>query len=505
MSDKPHLSATELLAGLLLEGKFFVEGVDREDLSELFHVAAWHSVLLSTYWKLKTLGHLPDGQLEAAWIEAQVSKRTAFRALLSAELRRIGAALSDAGITAIALKGARQLTAGDWSGHLRELSDLDLLIQYSAVEKASSTMTALGYRHVADQDTDHHLCFERFVGGVSLLVELHTQLLSKSTGSKAADVLFWISRKFWTSSVPAGEKVPSFRLLAPQHEMIHLALHLALHHFPPRLKWLVDIKGVAVLLKEEHWEMILSEIQDTPAELPFSYALLVLNRYDPSALPRHIVAWAEGHPQAQLSVALTEALFRTGAIYRMSPAETEALTILHLALMDSDSTSSSTRALPFPPEAIEELARAPMDEIVATAQWLTWASKRGPAWTRLAMVIHHGPEILSGKDTMAKIFRLLADTGPWPRGEARIWEIIQGSRGSTQALMVKLYSLLGLGGSLRQILPLMVPDLIPPLTGTASASLIPAYILRNLLAVPLSFWWLVLGLWIRRSLILTKA
>jgi hypothetical protein len=492
-------SATDVIAALLLQGLPSGSELSRCEPEALFLTANWHHVLLATYSKLAALPELPADFLDVPWLKDEIARRIAYRSLLQKELRRIAEALSAAGVTAIALKSAAYLATEDPQRLTREMSDLDVLVHSGSLLRATKALRGLGYRET-QQDAEHHTVLERTVGQAPLLVELHTELLSSATAGQTAGVLLWLSRHFWGRSRPVSQELSHLRVLDAPDALVHSALHLAFHHFPPKLKWLMDLAGYARQIQEEQWYWLTAALEGTPAEIPFAFALLLLQNYSPEALPGSMVSWAAKHPRAKISADLTVSLFSQREIYKLSLEQGKTLHTLHLRLMGSAETLHPHSPTQLPFEAIPLLAAAPDDQLPEMAQWLTWIDIRGPSWVRMAMLIKEGPDLLKSTSSQAKLFRLLASSGPWPQGERHIWKAIGSSSGNRQALMTKLYCLGGLGGSLREMLPLILPDLFPPSRGLLSRLLLPAYGVRNLLALPGRFWVLLASLWCRRLL-----
>lgn len=486
MKDDPAPGTTEILAKLLLQGCASTAELSLCDPEDLLLTARWHHVLLSTYTRLRRLPGLPEGFLHIPWLRDEVTQRLAFRSVLQRELQRITAVLEEVQANVIALKGAAYLAAGEPRGRLREVSDIDLLVQVGNLTRITKALQALGYIEVQG-GTDHHLVLQRNVGQIRLVVELHTGLLSAATAGHSAGVLSWISRTFWARSRPAYQGTECLRTLDAPHALMHSALHLALHHFPPRLKWLVDLADQAARLQQHDWAEIMNELEGTAAELPFAFALHLLKVLGPSTLPDSVALWAVQHPRALVCASLATGLYRR-QIYLLSQRAEQATLGLHLQLLGAAQPLAPLSPTRVPKQAASLLASTPDEALPEVARWLTWTDINGPCWTRMAMLVEKGPELLSETGPTAGLFRLLAASGPMPQTEGQIWQAIATSTGSRQALMTKLYCLFGLGGPPRVIGRLMLTDLFPPTKHPLSRLLWPAYALRNLMAVPHRFW-----------------
>ncbi len=490
-------SATGVLAKLLLSRPFSAADLAHLGPEELVATARWHHVLLASYRRLSSLPDVPRELLDLPGLKEETLRRRAFRSLLQKELLQATTALSEAGVTVLALKGTASLVENAFLDPDRELSDLDLLVHVGKLHRALAVLKSIGYEE-GRQEAEHHTTLERRVGQVRAVIELHTGLLSPQVAGGSASVLLWMSRRFWSQSRAAGPGPWTVRLLAVHHALIHTALHLALHHYPPRLKWLMDLSAYAARLSEDDWTPVISEVEGTPAEGPLAYALLLLELCSPSSISSSVAEWAGRHPRAALCADMALSLLSRKDIQALSVEQERALHLLHLQVLGASSPQGLPSSAGFPRQAVALTASVPHEDLAQVSHWLTWADLRGAQWARSAMLIEKGPDLLSDSGTMGDLLRALAESGPWPWVEKLIWRAIDQSDGSRRALMTKLYCLCGLGASLREVGPLILPDLFPPVQSLLGRLLLPAYALRNLMAVPLSFWLLLACLSFRR-------
>jgi hypothetical protein len=157
-------------------------------------------------------------------------------------LGRIGAALGAGGLRGVALKGplfGERYYAEPWT---RATTDTDLLVAEDALERASSILAELGYvRDVGPEEErfrkEHHHLHLRHPEAP--LLELHFHAYTGFGRILPSAPL--IER-----SLPMPQQqISALRVLAPEDELVFLAVHAAVHRFL-RLGWLYDL---ALLLR----------------------------------------------------------------------------------------------------------------------------------------------------------------------------------------------------------------------------------------------------------------
>jgi hypothetical protein len=237
-------------------------------------------------------------------------RRAAARSLqVDRTLTEVSAALNQAAIPAIFLKGAFFRTLYP-SPVLRGMDDIDLLTPRDRLEEASQLITALGYerlRPLRRQDdlwlsADHHFIF-RSTKPNQPPVELHWNL-GGSDGEWRTPPLDW----FWDQAVAldANEPYP-IRTLSPTAQLLHQAAHQFLQH-PERvsLKWLYDLHQLVTQYPEQiDWETAMAQA----AAFHWSHALAlalggIRERFD-TPLPGGVLARLERDADPR-SIALFE-------------------------------------------------------------------------------------------------------------------------------------------------------------------------------------------------------
>ncbi len=205
------------------EAEALLDEAERHGLGPLVLDALRASDLLPAPLAARAARELAVARLRTARLEADLA--AALRALAAAEL------------PAVALKGpllARRLYP---EPALRLSSDLDLLVTPAALERAVAALVAAGWHEPAVPVQRHlrrhfaHLHLER-PGGP--LLELHFHIDAAVGRELPADVLLARARR---AVGPQG--APAW-VLAPEDELVTLALHALKHGFA-RLAWLYDL------------------------------------------------------------------------------------------------------------------------------------------------------------------------------------------------------------------------------------------------------------------------
>ncbi len=179
--------------------------------------------------------------------------------------------LAEQHLSAILLKGAALLdTVYGKRVHLRPLSDIDLLIRPSD----ESRMVRLLRRRGFVRDDPANLVFLR--GPVA--VDVHLDLIGAGR-IRSRDLAYRLeASSLWDNSRRSSNQPPhssgGFRLLSPEHQFLHLAVHGLKHSFC-RLIWLVDL---ALVWREVRPDHLLKQAEAWGMERPLSYCLWGLRK-----------------------------------------------------------------------------------------------------------------------------------------------------------------------------------------------------------------------------------
>ena len=206
----------------------------------------------------QSLQALPAGTVPTAVLtplRAASQRAARFNLALVKELTTILAALNNAAIPVIVLKGAYLAQAIYPQLHLRQMGDLDLLVPKERVEEAYTLLQTLDYNYYDDNSSmvdledrpleikinlneGHHLTPLYKDPGLPL-VELHWTLCDpeEARGFDLAAV--------WQRAQPASFLGAAALVLAPEDLILHLCHHAAYHHqFDMGLRGLMDISRV---------------------------------------------------------------------------------------------------------------------------------------------------------------------------------------------------------------------------------------------------------------------
>jgi len=234
-----------------------------------------------------------------------IRRRAALQRLLQRRndevLSEILAALDDAGVEAVALKGPvlGERLYGDPT--LRVAWDLDLMVALRDVPAAKAVLDDLGYLvHPVPADRDpegHHIKASR---DDSPLVELHFRLTS-NFGALIP------SEEFLSRALPyRTARGASCRVLAPEDELFYLILHAAEHLFA-RLAWLLDIKVLLAAHPGLDWAVVADRARAHGVENAFGFATDLIARRMEIATPPGATGPGTGRARAAVAGALLSA------------------------------------------------------------------------------------------------------------------------------------------------------------------------------------------------------
>ena len=178
--------------------------------------------------------------------------------LREAECRRMLAVLQEAEIPVLLLKGSALAWWLYSAPHLRECSDIDLLLaSREAVTRASRLMIEHGYNAGYEQGEHAYelVCRRILSGSLQLDLDLHWALNNAPVFATALsyDELF-------AASIPLDTLGPHARGLSPPHALLHAAMHRAINLYTrvgDSLKWLYDLHLLAEHLTPSEWSVVL--------------------------------------------------------------------------------------------------------------------------------------------------------------------------------------------------------------------------------------------------------
>ncbi|MDB4946860.1 MAG: hypothetical protein JWP97_6394 [Labilithrix sp.] len=209
--------------------------LDPARIEELLATAERHGVAGVAHELLEARGVVPPA------LRDELALRRVARELDHAAhigtLRRIDAALFEARIDAVVLKGPLFAERFYASPAARATSDIDLLVAERELDLATTALRAAGYMASADpheawwRAEHHHIHLESPDG---LPLELHFHAYRGFGGILRSEPL--IARGVVASRPPMS----ALRVLTAEDELVYLAVHAAAHRFV-RLGWLYDL------------------------------------------------------------------------------------------------------------------------------------------------------------------------------------------------------------------------------------------------------------------------
>jgi len=214
-------------------------------------------------------------------------RRSVFNGLnLQAELHRIGAILSPAGLEAVVLKGGVWLWRGWIPPGIRPMRDIDLLLRDEAqAQAAQALLLSAGYVPESPTTPDaKHLPGLRSPTGQ--LVELHTRVIdAPHDGARAAEHR-WRNAAL-TRTLPWNETGPApLRVLDDTDTLLHTILHAAIdHQFNNGPLLLIDVEAL-VRCGMIDWDRLRHDARALDAERAVDLVLTVCQYRYPTLAER---------------------------------------------------------------------------------------------------------------------------------------------------------------------------------------------------------------------------
>jgi hypothetical protein len=239
--------AADAALGAFLRGE--QERLSGADAAHLLEAADRHGVAALLAWKLADAPHAPalrDGLTARARRDAGVAL------LRQVEAKRVLAALADAGVLTILVKGLPLAFAYYPSPAQRPSLDVDLVVKKEDFETATAVLKGLGYERAEDQGADSETAQAAFVRfdaqGFRHVLDLHWRF---SGGSLLAGLPSF--EEVAARSIPVPALGPHARTLGAVDALLLACAHRLHHVESDRLIWLYDIALLAATLDEGGW------------------------------------------------------------------------------------------------------------------------------------------------------------------------------------------------------------------------------------------------------------
>lgn len=239
------------------------ERLDASRVGPLLEAAERHGVGGVVHGVLEARGLVPDtmrGPLE----QRRVARELDHAAHL-ATLRRLDAALFEARLDAVVLKGALFASRFYPQPSARATSDIDVLVAERDLDAATAALAGAGYAasrgpHAAWWRAEHHHILLESPHGLPLELHFHAY--------RGFGAVLRSEPLLPRSSVVSSPPMSALRVLAAEDELVYLAVHAAAHRFV-RIGWLYDL----VLLMETMPDRSLERVARRAKELGFSRPL----------------------------------------------------------------------------------------------------------------------------------------------------------------------------------------------------------------------------------------
>jgi hypothetical protein len=101
------------------------------------------------------------------------------------------------------------------------------------------------------------------------MFDLHTDLVNASRIRRRALAFRFDPQTIWAKAVALDPGEPTFLVLSPAHQFLHLAVHALKHSFS-RLIWFLDL---ALVARQLDWEELLLQAQNTGTMRSVAYAV----------------------------------------------------------------------------------------------------------------------------------------------------------------------------------------------------------------------------------------
>jgi hypothetical protein len=202
------------------------------------------------------LDRTADGVVPELRARAQARLRTATaRELLrERDLRDITAALRDAAVRALLVKGAGLAYTHYDDPRLRPGDDVDLLIAAADIDAADTALAAIGFRRQVEPDATLASFQRHYVrggdGDIERCLDLHWRVSNRHVFADAVQF-----EPAWAGSIPVEALGPAARTLGLVDALVLACAHRTGHH-PGHgdLLWLWDIHLLAGALTADAWE-----------------------------------------------------------------------------------------------------------------------------------------------------------------------------------------------------------------------------------------------------------
>lgn len=287
----PPLDPVKLWLAMLLRG---AEPGAMPDESALLEVARAEGVLALCQYHLR---RSPAWAQASAGLQAELTRcahqEVAVELARTVELRAALAALAQAGLPVLLLKGAALAYSLYPQPYLRSRCDTDLLLpSREDAERAWQVFQTLGYQRpnaVAGDLISYELgCYKTSPGGLTHALDVHWRL---SNNALFAERITF--PELAAAAVPLPVLGPHARSLGLAHALLLACIH-RMAHMPVgsanRLIWLCDIHRLAQGLTDEEWQQVATLAEERALCGPCSDGLDSARQWFATVLPDAVLS-----------------------------------------------------------------------------------------------------------------------------------------------------------------------------------------------------------------------
>jgi hypothetical protein len=216
------------------------------DWSQVIQLSKWYRISALVFAHLCSdsfLEYVPD--LARSHLEAAYQKNGVTHLLQFAEMRRVVRALRTAGVPTILLKGAALVESVYPDPAVRNMGDLDLLVEKRHMVEADRVIRGLDYRPLQGPDPGHPMGTPRhnprLVSNDGIThIEVHHHFVSPG------GPLYFDISECWANARPSGLEDVEALVLSPEDTLMHLCMGFfgdrrRFHQSFAALRQLVDI------------------------------------------------------------------------------------------------------------------------------------------------------------------------------------------------------------------------------------------------------------------------
>jgi hypothetical protein len=242
--------------------------VDAAYSQALFKRIAYHGVTALLYQQLHSTGAWDNCPVELCYPLRDKAHQQAVQELIRQhELIEVLAALAQAGIHPLLLKGTPLAYTIYSSPALRDRGDTDFLISRKELEATETVLAKLGYQRrnaVSGQFISTQCSFSKHYHGLSHVLDVHWKISNAQIFAQALTYSEMAAQAIAIPSLGPYARAPGL-----VHALLHACLHRINHFHSPyysgavphyggnRLIWLYDIHLLAQTMEAQQWEQLL--------------------------------------------------------------------------------------------------------------------------------------------------------------------------------------------------------------------------------------------------------